>query len=101
MVVDNGIGISERRLSTEMEVDVRPRLLSVFAALLIAIQVFAPLRAGHATRIADTKNETVYITRTGKKFHRDGCRSLNRSRIPIKRSDAISKGYQACKVCRP
>ena len=79
----------------------RPRLLSVLATLLIAFSVFSPLLAGQATRISDTKNETVYITRTGKKFHRDGCRNLNHSRIPIKRSDAISKGYQACKVCRP
>ena len=77
------------------------RLLSILAVLLFGTFVFAPLQAGQTARIADTKNETVYITRTGKKFHRDGCRSLNQSRIPIKRSDALSKGYQACKVCRP
>ena len=79
----------------------RPRLLSILVALLFAFPIFPPLHAGQTTRIAATKNETVFITRTGKKFHRDGCRSLNQSRIPIKRSDAISKGYQACKVCRP
>ncbi len=27
--------------------------------------------------------ETVYITRTGAKYHRDGCQYLRRSRIPI------------------
>ena len=79
----------------------RNRWLSIFALLLFAIPVFSPLHAGQATRITDTKNETVYITRTGKKFHREGCRSLNQSSIPIKRSESISKGYQACKVCRP
>ena len=25
---------------------------------------------------------TIYITRTGKKYHRDGCGSLRRSKIP-------------------
>lgn len=44
---------------------------------------------------------TVYITRTGSKFHRDGCSSLRSSKIAISRSDAISRGYDACKNCRP
>ena len=63
--------------------------LDDLAALLLAIPGFAPGYAGQTARIADTKNERVYITRTGKKFHRDGCRSLNQSRIPIKRSKLI------------
>ena len=46
-------------------------------------------------------SDTVYITNTGAKFHRDGCSSLRMSRIPISRSDAIARGYEACKNCRP
>ncbi|MBQ9004162.1 MAG: hypothetical protein IJ087_20160, partial [Eggerthellaceae bacterium] len=46
-------------------------------------------------------SDTVYITKTGDKFHRDGCSSLRRSRIPISRADAIARGYGACKNCRP
>jgi len=44
---------------------------------------------------------TVYITNTGEKYHRDGCRYLARSKIPIKKSDAIKQGYTPCSVCNP
>lgn len=43
---------------------------------------------------------TVYVTKTGKKYHRDGCRYLSQSRIPISLSDAKS-GYGPCSVCNP
>ncbi|MCH5268347.1 MAG: Ig-like domain-containing protein [Lachnospiraceae bacterium] len=41
----------------------------------------------------------VYITNTGKKYHRSGCRYLWNSKIKIKLSDAKSRGYTACSVC--
>ena len=43
----------------------------------------------------------VYITKTGSKYHRAGCRYLSRSCIPIKRSVAIAQGYTPCSVCNP
>jgi hypothetical protein len=49
----------------------------------------------------DKVEQTVYITRTGAKYHRGGCQYLRQSRIPIKKKDAIAQGYGACKVCRP
>ena len=42
---------------------------------------------------------TVYVTRTGKKYHLDGCRYL-KSRRSIKLSEA-KRLYQACRVCKP
>ena len=47
----------------------------------------------------DDKSRTVYITRTGKKYHSANCRYLNRSKIPTKLSDAIRAGLSACSVC--
>lgn len=44
---------------------------------------------------------TVYITKTGKKYHRSGCRYLSRSQISISKSNAISEGYTPCSVCNP
>ena len=41
----------------------------------------------------------VYVTRTGKKYHLDGCRYL-KSRRSIKLADA-RRLYQACRVCKP
>ncbi len=45
--------------------------------------------------------DTVYITRTGKKYHRGGCSSLSRSKIPISRSEAEARGYTPCSRCSP
>ncbi len=42
---------------------------------------------------------TVYITRTGAKYHRDGCRYLSKSKIPITLKEAINRGYTPCSVC--
>lgn len=44
---------------------------------------------------------TVYITRTGSKYHANGCRYLSRSKIPISRSSARARGYTPCSVCHP
>lgn len=42
----------------------------------------------------------VYITRTGKKYHRGNCRYLSKSKIPTKLSQA-KRRYGACSVCNP
>ncbi|MEW6016135.1 MAG: thermonuclease family protein [Candidatus Zixiibacteriota bacterium] len=46
-------------------------------------------------------DETVYITRTGAKYHRGSCSSLRKSKIPISKKDAIARGYGPCARCRP
>jgi hypothetical protein len=46
-------------------------------------------------------SQTVYITKTGAKYHSEGCRYLSKSKIAIDLSDAITKGYGACSVCKP
>lgn len=43
---------------------------------------------------------TVYITRTGSKYHRSGCRYLRQSKIAISLSEA-KKNYDPCSVCNP
>jgi micrococcal nuclease len=44
--------------------------------------------------------ETVYVTRTGVKYHRASCRYLARSQIPMALADAAAR-YSPCSVCRP
>lgn len=46
-------------------------------------------------------SQTVYITKTGKKYHSVDCSSLRRSSIPIELKDAINRGYDACSKCNP
>lgn len=45
-------------------------------------------------------NQIVYVTRTGAKYHADGCRYLSRSKIPMKLSEAAQR-YDPCSVCNP
>jgi len=45
--------------------------------------------------------DTVYITNTGTKYHKESCGYLRKSKIPISKEDAKSKGYTACSRCRP
>jgi len=58
-----------------------------------------PPKAEQSEASTDTKSQEVYVTRTGKKYHRDGCSHL-KSRIPISLADA-KKSYTPCKVCSP
>lgn len=53
-----------------------------------------------AAQAADPSSQTVYVTNTGSKYHRDGCRYL-KSRIEISLGDAVAQGYEPCKVCNP
>lgn len=44
---------------------------------------------------------TVYVTRTGKKYHREGCGSLASSSTPVTLSQARSNGMGPCSRCNP
>lgn len=48
---------------------------------------------------SDTQSVTVYITRTGEKYHRSGCQYLRESKIPIELATAKARGYTACSRC--
>jgi len=43
---------------------------------------------------------TVYGTKTGTKYHLDGCRTL-KSKIPMTLSEAKAKGLKPCGICNP
>lgn len=45
--------------------------------------------------------QTVYITKTGEKYHREDCSYLRRSSISIGLAEARARGYEPCKVCKP
>lgn len=44
---------------------------------------------------------TVYITKTGKKYHRGSCSYLRQSKISISLNDACARGYTPCSRCNP
>lgn len=45
--------------------------------------------------------QAVYVTATGDKYHKDGCRYLDKSKIAINRGEAVDNDYEPCKVCKP
>lgn len=50
---------------------------------------------------SSTSGKVVYITETGTKYHKAGCRYLKDSKIEITLEEAQEEGYTACKVCNP
>ena len=44
--------------------------------------------------------DTIYVTRTGRKYHKEGCRFLSKSKIPMKRNEAVER-YEPCGACKP
>ena len=74
-----------------------------------AIELLKSLKQQQATqkpkKTQSTKTEdktgTVYITDTGDKYHRSGCRYLKKSKHAISLSNAKAQGYTPCSVCKP
>ncbi|MCH4105074.1 MAG: DUF5011 domain-containing protein [Lachnospiraceae bacterium] len=68
-----------------------------------SLTVVAPTPVPQAPAVSNeaASGDTVYVTATGTKYHRAGCRYLKESSIAMSRSDAIAQGYTPCKVCNP
>jgi len=49
---------------------------------------------------ASASNQSVYVTRTGTKYHRAGCSSLSKSMIPMSLAEAAAR-CGPCSRCRP
>jgi len=58
-------------------------------------------RQTHPMQARTQPSDIVYVTQTGKKYHRYGCRYLRHSAIPMSRSQALASGYEPCSVCNP
>ena len=52
------------------------------------------------TELEQSTDEAVYVTNTGKKYHRGSCSSLRESQIPISLAEAKKK-YDPCNRCKP
>ena len=50
---------------------------------------------------AASRDTTVYITKTGEKYHTERCASVRKSKISVLLGEAVSKGYEPCKRCKP
>jgi hypothetical protein len=77
------------------------RKLLLALALLFSVAVpSVPAQTARQSHVAvQTKDCTVYVTRTGHRYHRAGCQYLKSSAIKMSRSEAIKGGYTPCKKC--
>lgn len=53
-----------------------------------------------AAALGQSDDQTVYVTKSGTKYHSAGCSYLSKSSIGIKRSELSSK-YTPCSRCSP
>ena len=74
------------------------RNLAAITAFLMVVGTFI---TGDIKVSAAGGDTTVYVTKTGEKYHSDGCSSLSHSKIATTLQDAVDKGYEACKKCKP
>lgn len=70
--------------------------IALFLAIGSTIGYVAPI-----ANAAPALGRTVYITKSGDKYHGAGCRYLSHSKIAIDIDDARKQGYSACSRCSP
>jgi hypothetical protein len=61
---------------------------------IVAFNPPLPVSAADGTTV-------VYVTKTGEKYHADGCRYLKKSKIEKSLEDAVAEGYEPCSKCSP
>jgi hypothetical protein len=70
-------------------------VLSAFVGAVVLLATIG-IRASESSPQSGTASDPiVYVTKTGTKYHLDGCRSLRQSKIPMKLSEAV-KRYGPC-----
>ena len=69
------------------------KVRKLFYFLLPALVIFIFFIAG--------KDNTVFTTDTGSKYHRGTCSSLRSSKIRITLNDAVRRGLKPCEICNP
>jgi hypothetical protein len=74
------------------------RAIDRFMRALRIIVVYFVLIACTAS---SSEAQTVYITKTGSKYHRVSCQYLRKSKFAISIKEAVDRGYEPCSVCEP
>lgn len=79
------------------------RLVTTVVALLLVLTpaITVPAQTPAPRQQIQNKEQTVFITRTGRKYHRAGCSYLAYSRYPLSLKEAQQRGYGPCKAWHP
>ena len=80
---------------------VQPRAPSSTPAAVSPVPSSNSVATPTTTSQSNNQGVTVYGTKTGAKYHVDGCKSLSKSKIQMTLSEAKSKGLTPCSICNP
>lgn len=76
--------------------------LSVLMTVLLCLTLlFGCSSNKDAADLMDSTASVVYVTGSGTKYHRTGCRHLSQSSHPLTLQDALNNHYSPCSVCDP
>ena len=51
--------------------------------------------------VYDEREDVVYITKTGSKYHKEDCSFLKKSKIPVSLEQVLGEGKTPCSRCHP
>ena len=92
-----GIDVSTQREGTVVAGDVPDAVKETESE---AATASAALAAGaEAERRGDAN--VVYVTSSGSRYHRKGCKHVKDGAIPLVKDDATAAGYEPCGTCNP
>jgi len=89
---------------------------TIFIAFILILLIFAAcapeadkrgvvVRSGALptadTRAYDERQDVVYTTKTGTKYHEEDCSFLKKSKIPVALEQALAEGKTPCSRCHP
>jgi methylphosphotriester-DNA--protein-cysteine methyltransferase len=78
----------------------RAAMILVTLLLNLSLLAAAPGRL-HAQETSAPGSTVVYITKTGKCYHRESCTYLKQSKIKTTLAEAKKKHLKPCKKCKP
>lgn len=82
----------------------RRSLAAVCVLVCVTLCVAADARVApsrlEVSPLAADADVAVYVTKTGKKYHRETCRHLDQSKRKTTLAQAKKDGLTACKVCK-
>ncbi|WP_257670824.1 hypothetical protein [Parapedobacter tibetensis] len=77
----------------------RKRIVYLFLVLGFLMPMASNVQGREVTYTATKqKDAVVYITKTGEKYHKEGCQYLKKSQIKTTKKEAVKNGYGACKL---
>lgn len=79
-------------------------ILAIIVVLLLLFIIYYPVISSSVNTFITTyfdNSSTVYVTNTGKKYHKANCLYLTESKEAIDKEQAIAYGYEPCSKCKP